>query len=808
MPALAKTPGRRSGHHGFRPGRVTALLTLTLSLASAVGGYLLVLLMCGSAGVQTSLAEAITRTTPDVAAILNRVERADPLASVWEGLTAEQLDQLAATLGDEARVAGFTSACQIGSGPTFGRSGTGTGTGAESPKLCYIGVTPNYFALMGLRLTEGRLFTETSLGECVLGSGVSAVVRTVNGKHSFVPHVPTELAVVGTLAPVEGDVIPAGPGWFFEFPVDLCVFTLPGQVPDIVGTGIPIPAPTGTFALIQPLGDNPGEIIGRARDLISSWYPRHSILVTTGGLGRVVLEGTQRRLEAYFAAVTGAFLLLACLTMANLVLYDVVRSWRALGIRRAVGASRVQIWSGLVGGALAACLVGSLVGVVLALVTGRSVATALGFGWSMNWLALAMAGVIVLLGALSAGLGSLRATRAFPRSSLAGARVDFRGLRLDLRRLLAGLSVAVAVGGLVLVVGAGAAGQAYLTAYLRAAGERTVTVRGGDPSGSDTARAYERLRTSLPSGYAVALQSTMTAGVSIDGNSPPITASAYVVDGAFLEVRGFDLDAAPGTSSSIEPAGRPEVYLGHDLARALFGGDEQSAWGQALFVDGQAFRVAGVLVDRPAAAVDPVLDRDWSVILRLADAKDLPSYAVGASKPEVWLVPPEGVTAEEAAQDVTALVAAEEGLVVRPLIEEVATLRRARQATNLALLMLAAGGLVLGGLGVSAFFFSHTVEQAREDAIRRSVGATKRHVFVRVVRQAAILGLVAGGFGYVLGSAAALAACVAQGWPSPISASLGIWSVLIAGALAVGSAAGPALQASGQSLGAVLRREE
>ncbi len=402
--------------------------------------------------------------------------------------------------------------------------------------------------------------------------------------------------MVGTLAPVEGDVIPAGPGWFFEFPVDLCVFTLPGQVPDIVGTGIPIPAPTGTFALVQPLGDNPGEIIGRARDLISSWYPRHSILVTTGGLGRVVLEGAQRRLEAYFAAVTGAFLLLACLTMANLVLYDVVRNWRALGIRRAVGASRVQVWSGLVGG-------------------------------------------------------------------------------------------------------------------------------------------------------AVALQSTMTAGVSIDGDSPPITASAYVVDGAFLEVRGFDLEGAFGAAGSASGAssagttGSPTAYLGHDLARALFGGDMQSAWEQALFVDGQAFRVVGVLVDRPAAAVDPVLDRDWSVILRLADAKDLPSYAVGATRPEVWLVPPEGVTAEEAAQGVTALVAAEEGLVVRPLIEEVATLRRARQATNLAFLILAAGGLALGGLGVSAFFFSHTVEQAREDAIRRSVGATKRHVFVRVVRQAAILGL-------------------------------------------------------------------
>ncbi len=790
---------------------MTALLVLTLSLASAVGGYLLVLLACGSAGVQASLAQAIERTTPDVVAIPNWAERTAPFVPVWDGLTAEQLSQLAATLGDEARVAGFTWVLQIGGpGPASSRSETGTGPGDERPLLCYIGVTSNYFALMGLRLADGRLFTETSVGECVLGSAVSAVAPTVNGKHSFLPLVPAELSVVGTLAQAEGNVIPTGPGWLWEFPVDLCVFTLPGQVPAIVGTAVPILPPTGTFALIQPLGDNPGEIIDRARDLIASWYPRHEVLVTKGGLGRVVLEGAQRRLEAYFAAVTVAFLLLACLTMANLVLYDVVRNWRALGIRRAVGASRVQIWSGLVGGALAACLAGSLVGMALALATGRWVATALGFGWSTNWLAPVMVGVIVLLGALSAGLGSLRATRAFPRSSFVGARVDLGGWRLDLRRVLAGLSVAVAVGGLVLVLGAGAAGQAYLTAYLRAAGERTMTVRGGDPAGAGVARAYERLRTSLSSGYAVALQSTMTAGVSIDGDSPLITASVYVVDGSFFEVRGFDLEADSGADGTLSAgaAGNSGAYLGSDLARKLYGGDGQSARGQALFVDGQAFRVMGVLADRPTTAVDPVLDRDWSAILRLADVRGLPSYPVGATRPEIWLVPPEGVTVEEAARDVTALVGAEEGLVVRPLIEEVATLRRARQAANLALLLLAAGGLVLGGLGVSAFFFSHSVEQAREDAVRRSLGATKRHVFLRVIRQAAVLGLVAGVVGYALGSLAALAACAAQGWPSPLNASLGFWSVLVAGLLAVGAAAGPALQASGQSLGTVLRREE
>lgn len=790
-----------------RVNPVGFLLCLVLTTACAVGSYLVLFLFYSNQGLMTGLSEAVEQAAPDYFAVYNYAPRGDPMTVAWDGLTADELAALAAELGDAARVAGFTAAMWANQ-PSIVVGSQAPASDSES-HLYYIGVTPSYFGIRGLRLAEGRLMAEGSPGECVVGAGVTRLAPAKDGHHSFPPRMPSRLPLVGTLASTEGHPVPALAGSMqFDVPTDMCVFTSPDGVPSLTagGGGLAITTPpTGLFALVQPLSDNPGEIVDRAVDWVSALYPNHEIFVASEGSGRAVLQGAQRRMEVYYSLITVAFVLMAAMMMVNLVAYDAVRNWRSVAIRRAVGATRAQIWNGLMGKPLAACLAGATVGAALCAISGRAVAARIGLPWATGWASPIVVGLFGLLGLLSTGLGSLRALGTSPRSAFGGPRLFFRRRPLDVRRILAAVAMSIAVGGLVLVIGSGRAGNAYLTAFLRAGGERTIVVRPTSIDDPGLEKALADLQSRLGSDYRIALQRPVISAVAVNSGSMAQTVSLFSTRGDFVAVRGFNLShALPGVGGSL---GGGRIYMGSILARELLGG-ESEALGASLLIEGKRFTVAGVLAKRPPSLIDPVVDRDLCLIVSMDDAHGLPSYEVQTTRAEIWLVAPGTRALGEIASEIRQLLGGASGLTVEPLIAEVATLRQARRASDAALVAVALAGLILAGLGVTAFFLSLAAEQTRSNAIRRAVGATSRRIQAAMLLQSAKLGAAAGLVGVVLGQCAIRYVCLRQGWPDSTDPYLLVFVLAASTALALAAAYLPVIRLARTALAHALRREE
>jgi putative ABC transport system permease protein len=121
----------------------------------------------------------------------------------------------------------------------------------------------------------------------------------------------------------------------------------------------------------------------------------------------------------------------------------------------------------------------------------------------------------------------------------------------------------------------------------------------------------------------------------------------------------------------------------------------------------------------------------------------------------------------------------------------------AAQTTFTALLLgLGAVALLVGGIGVANTMVISVLERRAEIGLRRSLGATRRHIRIQFLAEAVMLSVLGGGAGVLLGSGVTAAYASVLGWPTVVPA----W-VMIGGIIAtiiIGAVAGllPALRAA------------
>jgi putative ABC transport system permease protein len=88
------------------------------------------------------------------------------------------------------------------------------------------------------------------------------------------------------------------------------------------------------------------------------------------------------------------------------------------------------------------------------------------------------------------------------------------------------------------------------------------------------------------------------------------------------------------------------------------------------------------------------------------------------------------------------------------------------------------------------------LERRSEIGLRRSLGATRRHIRTQFLSESLLLSILGGGAGIVLGSAVTAAYATVQGWPTVVPG----WVVAgaITAALIIGAVAGlyPAVRAA------------
>ena len=109
------------------------------------------------------------------------------------------------------------------------------------------------------------------------------------------------------------------------------------------------------------------------------------------------------------------------------------------------------------------------------------------------------------------------------------------------------------------------------------------------------------------------------------------------------------------------------------------------------------------------------------------------------------------------------------------------------RAFSAVLLGLGAVALLVGGIGVANTMVISVLERRSEIGLRRSLGATKRHIRMQFLTESVLLATLGGIGGVLLGAAVTFAYSLSQSWPPTVplwAAGSGIAITVAVGALA------------------------
>ena len=232
--------------------------------------------------------------------------------------------------------------------------------------------------------------------------------------------------------------------------------------------------------------------------------------------------------------------------------------------------------------------------------------------------------------------------------------------------------------------------------------------------------------------------------------------------------------------------------VGSALARSLRISDLDST--HTIYINNTGCVITGIV---SRAAKQPSLLR--SVVLPTSGATTMfgpPDQRAGA-RPTVLIVTRPGAAGQIARQAPYAInPALPHRLVVR--FKRGPTLLRAQVTSALSRLFVVIGwvGLAIGVVAIAGLTTFCMLQRAPEFALRRAVGARRRHIAAQVLAESVIVGLVGGLAGASLGVAAVVLIAKAVGW-TPVVAPLALWPAPLIGA-AAGMIAGiaPAVRAA------------
>jgi putative ABC transport system permease protein len=337
-----------------------------------------------------------------------------------------------------------------------------------------------------------------------------------------------------------------------------------------------------------------------------------------------------------------------------------------------------------------------------------------------------------------------------PVSQLLGTALQaFRTRRL--RAALSALGIAIGIGAMVAVVGVSASAQANLIAEINALGTNLLTVTpgqtflGANEVLPDTAVPMIEHMTNVLSDGAV--YQVSTANVYRNPHVPSAQTGWIGVDSAgdnLPQVMGAKMTSGHFLDSVSD--GFPEAVLGAQAASVLqishVGGH------MMVYLGNTWFTVVGII---GSATLDTSLDSDVFISLPVAERL----FRVQPNPSEIYV----RANQNEVPQ-VSNLLAATadpqqpDGVQVSRPSDALEARAAAKGQFTTLLLGLGAVALLVGAIGIANIMVISVLERRGEIGLRRALGATRRHVTAQFLTESALLAVLGGIAGLILGAGA------------------------------------------------------
>lgn len=378
--------------------------------------------------------------------------------------------------------------------------------------------------------------------------------------------------------------------------------------------------------------------------------------------------------------------------------------------------------------------------------------------------------------------------------------LGFHGLRArPMRAVLSSLGIAIGIAAMISVIGISTSSQALIKDKLAELGTNLLTVSGGtDLLGQDVAlpsgsvAAVRRIPDVL---YASSTGTLETVTIFRSSEVDPSRTGGLTVAAADLELlAATGAEIKHGSWLNETTAQFPAVVLGRGAAERLGIGTV----GSLVWLGDEQFTVVGILEASPLA---PELDS--TALIGGPVARELFGHdgtpttvyerSTEASVADVRTLLPRTINPQSPS----------EIQVSRPS-DALAAKNTVDQAFTGLLVGVGSIALLVGGIGVANTMVISVLERRREIGLRRSLGATRRHIRVQFLCEAILLSACGGLAGAVLGWFITAIVARANGWALAIPPQVLALGVVVT--IGVGAVAGvlPAVRAARTSPTAAL----
>jgi putative ABC transport system permease protein len=307
--------------------------------------------------------------------------------------------------------------------------------------------------------------------------------------------------------------------------------------------------------------------------------------------------------------------------------------------------------------------------------------------------------------------------------------------------------------------------------------DETCPERRNPPITIDEANAIER----LPTIYAVT--SHVANGASFRYRDRQLNAGIEAYTPNWTSVDGGDIYPGRSFTYAENATGARVVIVNEKMAETLFG--QSDPMDKEVFINGVQMKVIGLYHYTASPMGTPTSagggDSPKAIVPWETARRHLNFWMRGNN---LIVKPRDGVTVDEATDDVTALLRGRRGLKPGQRSNfAIVTQDRLMGIYNQLFgtffvvgLALSSVGLLVGGVGVVAIMMISVTERTREIGVRKALGATKGTILWQFLVEAVTLTGIGAALGLALGMLTALG--VSTAWPS-IPASTPVSSIVI-----------------------------